>query len=228
MKNAGISAVVKYLVSGVVIVFFGLLAAEVPAGEFQFARLQYDGGGDWYNDPCKIPNLMEFYSRETGVEVVEEQAVVRADDEEIFDYPLVFITGHGNIDFSEEEVSSLRRYLKSGGFLYADDDYGMDEAFRREIDKVFPDRPLVELTPEHSLFSSYFEFDELPRIHEHFPEKPPQAFGIQVDGEWVVLYTYNTNIADGWASPEVHGNPPEVREAALRFGVNIITWVFGQ
>ncbi|MGM0381046.1 MAG: DUF4159 domain-containing protein [bacterium] len=210
------------------LVYSGFFAGSLPAAELQLARLQYDGGGDWYNDPSKIPNLMEFYGEETGNEVLKEQAVVRADDEEIFEYPLVFVTGHGNIDFSAGEIKNLRRYLKSGGFLYADDDYGMDEAFRREISRVFPDRPLIELSAEHPVFSAKFEFKQLPRIHEHYPDDPPRALGIKVDGEWVLLYTYNTNIADGWASPDVHDDPPEVRKTALKFGVNIINWVFSQ
>lgn len=200
----------------------------IHAESLSVARLQYDGGGDWYNNPDVIPNLLEFVHDETGIPVVEEQTVVRPTDDELFNHPILYVTGHGNISLSLEAVRSLRSYALSGGFIYVDDDYGMNEAARREIDKLFPDRPLQRLGPDHPLLSSYYQFDDVPRIHEHHPDESPAAYGIQVDGEWVLLYTYNTNISDGWASPEVHNDPPEVRRAALRMGVNIVDWVLSQ
>jgi len=188
-----------------------------------FARLQYDGGGDWYNDPEVLPNLAKFVNQHLEAGIPVDQAVVRASDPRLFDFPFVYLTGHGNIRFSETELRNLRNWMLRGGFLYADDDYGMDESFRREIKRVFPERELLEIDSRHPIFSSYFDFSAgLPKIHEHDGEAP-QAFAMFDDnGRMMMLYTYETNISDGWADPDTHGNPPYIRETALRFGLNII------
>ncbi len=189
------------------------------------ARLQYDGGGDWYNDPEVLPNLAKYANQILTTDFPRDQEIVKAVDTKLFDYPFLYLTGHGNIRFTDRELDNLREWMLRGGFLYADDDYGMNEAFRREIKRVFPERDLVELGPDFPLYNSFFNFSKLPKIHKH-DEKPPQAFGLFDDaGRLMLLYTYETNISDGWADPETHKDPPEIREQALRFGVNIIYYI---
>ena len=189
------------------------------------ARLKYQGGGDWYNDPSAIPNLCRFLKENTNVDVAEEEANVSVLEESLFSYPILFLTGHGRIAFSQEEAERLRKYLLYGGFLYADDDYGMDSFFRATMKQIFPERPTVELPFSHGIYHIHYRFDSgLPKIHEH-DNKPPQGFGIFDDaGRLMVFYTYETNISDGWADPEVHNDPQEKREAALRMGTNIVLW----
>lgn len=191
-----------------------------------FARLQYDGGGDWYNDPEVLSNLAKYANQTMAASFPVDQAVVKASDPKLYDYPFIYLTGHGNIRFTDREVENLRTWMLRGGFLYADDDYGMDESFRREIKRIFPERPLTELDPSFPLYTSFYDFSSgLPKIHKH-DEKPPQAFGIFDDnGRLMCLYTYETNISDGWADPETHHDPPEVRDTALKFGINILQFV---
>jgi hypothetical protein len=192
------------------------------------ARVQYDGGGDWYVGPSTLPNLLREIAARTGLPVAEQPVSLRLTDPRIWRHPFLFLTGHGNIRFSDEEVAILRRHLLTGGFLLADDCYGMDEYFRREIARVFPDGDLVELPHDHPVFNIHYNFPNgLPKIHEH-DGKPPQAFGIFHDGRLVVLYTYESDIHDGWEDPEVHDNPPELREAAFRMGVNIFLFALAQ
>ena len=192
------------------------------------ARIKYQGGGDWYNDPEILPNLCRELNRRTTVEANEEQAIVSVEDDALFSYPILFITGHGNIRFTEKEVSRLRTYLTHGGFLYVDDDYGLDEAFRREMGKVFPKGELAELPRDHPLYSAHYVFPNgLPKIHEH-DNKRPQGFGIFYEERLVVFYTYETNVSDGWADPETHEDPPATREQALRMGINIVVYALTQ
>lgn len=186
------------------------------------ARIKYQGGGDWYNDPEILPNLCRELNRRTTVEANEEQAIVSIEDDELFSYPILFMTGHGNIRFTEKEVERLRTYLVHGGFLYADDDYGMDEAFRREMERIFPHNDFVELPADHPIYHAHYDLPNgLPKIHEH-DGKRPQGFGIFYENRLVVFYTYEANISDGWTNSETHGDPPEKREQALRMGINII------
>ncbi|MDP2172545.1 MAG: DUF4159 domain-containing protein [Candidatus Cloacimonadaceae bacterium] len=191
-----------------------------------FARLQYDGGGDWYNDPEVLPNLARYVNSLLNTNFPIDQAVVKASDAKLFEYPFVYLTGHGNIRFTDREIENLRQWMLRGGFLYADDDYGMDQSFRREIKRIFPEYQLTELDPSFPLFTRFFDFSAgLPKIHKH-DEKPPQAYGIfDENGRLMTLYTYESNISDGWADYETHKNPPEVRETALRFGANIVYYV---
>ncbi|UCE19279.1 MAG: DUF4159 domain-containing protein [Gemmatimonadota bacterium] len=192
--------------------------------DFTIARLHYRGGGDWYNDPSSIHNLLRKIGERTNIAVQRHQAVVEIMDPELFAYPFLFMTGHGEIKFSEEEIQRLRLYLTHGGFLYADDDYGMDKAFRREMKRVFPDKELVELPSNHPIYHIDYDFPRgVPKIHEH-DAKAPQAFGIFHEGRLIVYYTYESNISDGWADPEVHNDPPEKREEAFRMGINIVTY----
>lgn len=194
-----------------------------------FARLQYDGGGDWYNDPEVLPNLAQFVNSTLNAGFPIDQNVVKADDAKLFNYPFLYLTGHGNIRWSERELKNLREWMLRGGFLYADDDYGMDESFRREIKRVFPEYELVELDASFPLYTCFFDFSAgLPKIHEH-DGKPPQAFGIfDENGRLMCFYTYETNISDGWADPSTHKDPPEIRETALRFGCNIIHYLISR
>jgi hypothetical protein len=201
------------------------LSQEPPPGSaFSIARLKYAGGGDWYNDPSAEVNLLTFIKQHTGVPVDVRYRFVDVMNEGFFSNPFMFMTGHGNISFSPAEVQRLRTYLENGGFLYADDDYGMDKAFRREMKKVFPDQELVELPFSYGLYHAPFDFPQgPPKTHEH-DGKPPQGFGLFHQGRLVVYYTYESNPSDGWADPEVHHDPEDKRQEALRFGTNLVIW----
>jgi len=191
---------------------------------FKIARLKYTGGGDWYNDPQEEVELLKFVRQQTLIDVDPVYEYVDIMSDKFFSYPFVFMTGHGNIAWSDEEVRRLRTYLENGGFLYADDDYGMDKSFRREIKKVFPEQDLVELPFSYGLYHCQFDFSHgVPKTHEH-DGKPPQGFGLFHNGRLVVYYTYESNPSDGWDPPDVHGDPPDKREEALRFGTNILVW----
>ncbi len=221
----------KYLFTLTVITFYlaiagGICSAEETEGPtpITIARLRYGGGGDWYNDPSIIPNLSIEVSRRTNIRIAEREAVVSAADAELFLYPFLFMTGHGNVRFTDEEVHRLRGYFEAGGFLYADDDYGMDESFRREMKRIFPEGELVELPLDFPVYHVPYDFPEgLPKIHKH-EGKPPQGFGIFLGGRLAVYYTYESNISDGWADPDVHGDSGEVREKAFKMGINIIVY----
>lgn len=202
----------------------GIAQGEKVSSALRIARLKYAGGGDWYNDPSAEVNLLTFIRQHEGIEVDPRYTAVEIGSEQLFAYPVAFLTGHGNIAFSDNEVRALRTYLENGGFLLADDDYGMDKAFRREMQKVFPDNPLVELPYSYGLYRTPFPFPAgPPKTHEH-DAKPPQGFGIFHNGRLVVYYTFESNPSDGWTDPEVHGDPPAKREEALRFGSNIVVW----
>ncbi len=191
-------------------------------GKFTIARLKYDGGGDWYSDPSSLPNLLKFIKENAPIDAYPEEIRVSIMDNDFFSYPYLYMTGHGNIKFSDEEVLGLRRYLQSGGFLHADDNYGMDKSFRREIKRVFPNNELIELPFNHPIFRIFYDFPEgLPKIHEH-DGKPAQGFGIFYKGRLIVFYTYECDLGDGWEDPEVHGDPEEKRQVALKMGTNII------
>jgi hypothetical protein len=194
------------------------------SSSFKIARLKYAGGGDWYNDPYEEVNLLTFVKQNTSIDVNPKYEFVEISSEDLFSYPFIFMTGHGNINFSDEEARRLRQYLESGGFLYADDDYGMDKAFRREIKKVFPDQQLAELPFSYGLYHCYFEFPNgVPKTHEH-NGKPPQGFGLFLKGRLVVYYTYESNPSDGWDDPSVHGDTEAKHQEALRFGTNLVVW----
>ncbi|MDZ7725498.1 MAG: DUF4159 domain-containing protein [candidate division KSB1 bacterium] len=187
-------------------------------------RLHYRGGGDWYNNPSIIPNLLEFIDKQTIIQTREDEVQLSIMDDRLFSYPVLFMTGHGRVVFSPEEVKHLRDYLTNGGFLYADDDYGMQEHFFREMHKVFPDRDFHKVPFSHQIFHFPFEFSNgLPKIHE-FDGGPPEAFGYFDQGRLIVFYTSNTNISDGWADPDVHNDPEAVRLQALQMGVNIMMY----
>jgi hypothetical protein len=215
--------------SFVLVIFFFTLSpvlAQSPGttSALKIGRVKYAGGGDWYNDPSGEVNLLRFVRDNTQTQVDPRYEFVDLKDDAFFAYPVLFLTGHGNISFSENEVSRLRTYLENGGFLYADDDYGMDKAFRREMKKVFPSQELVELPFNHGLYHVLYDFSAgPPKINEH-DGKPAQGFGLFYNKRLVVYYTYQSNPGDGWTDPEVHNTPEEKRLQALRFGTNLIVW----
>ncbi len=197
-------------------------AAEQAGSPVTMARVKYAGGGDWYNDPEILPNLLRHFGGRFGAAVDARDRYAAPSDPDLFRHPILFLTGHGNIAFTESDARALRDHLLAGGFLYADDDCGMDESFRREIAKVFPDRPLQPLPADHPFFTGPLPLPEgLPKIHEHEPG-PPRAFGIFIDGRLAVLYTFNSNISDGWADERTHRDPESVRRIALDCGANIL------
>lgn len=192
----------------------------------QVAVLKYGGGGDWYSNPTALPNLVRFCNEAISTSIDPDTETVDPGSVDLFSYPFVHMTGHGNVFFSPEEADNLRDYLLSGGFLHIDDNYGMDPYLRKELGKVFPNHELKELPGDHPIFNYAFSFPQgLPKIHEHDNARP-QAFGIFHQGRLVLLYTYESDLGDGWESPEVHNDPEEVRLKALRMGANIIKYAF--
>lgn len=210
-----------------ILLVFGWLVS-MAANAQEMALLKYSGGGDWYANPTALPNLARFCNEKIRTKLTVKNATVTAGERELFSYPFVHMTGHGNVVFSDAEIANLRAYLMAGGFLHIDDNYGMDQYVRREIKRLFPNHELVILGANHEIFQRPFVFASgLPKIHEH-DAKPPQAFGVVIEGRLALLYTYETDLSDGWEDPEVHNNPPEVREKALRMGANIVHYVFNQ
>lgn len=192
--------------------------------DFTIARLKYAGGGDWYSDPSSLSNLLEAINERTTIRAAPREENVEINDPKLFQYPYLYMTGHGKIRFSDEEIKILREYFAAGGFLHADDNYGMDSTFRSEIEKIFPDSPLIELPFDHGIYHSYYEFPNgLPKIHEH-DGQPPQGFGMFYDNRLIVFYTYECDLGDGWEDPDVHNDPPEKREDALKMGINIVIY----
>jgi hypothetical protein len=194
------------------------------APRMTIGRLHYDGGGDWYANPSSLPNLLQAIATRTTLRVDAREQVVRLTDPELWELPFLYVTGHGNVRLSAEEVAILRRYLEQGGFLLGDDNYGLDESFRREVARVFPDRPLVEVPVDHPVYRVPYAFPQgLPKIHEH-DGLPAQGFGVFVDGRLVLFYAYQSDLGDGWEDPDVHDDPDALREAALRMGVNLFVY----
>lgn len=216
----------------IVVVVSALLVSAWSWGseqsELTIAQLQYDGGGDWYANPSGVPNLLSFIGERTGLPVSTRAARVRLTDAGLRTYPYLYLTGHGNLAFSDAEARALREYLESGGFLHADDNYGLDESFRREMRKVWPEAELVEVPHDHPIYNVFYEFpDGLPKIHLH-DGKPAQGLGIFHRGRLVVYYSYESDLGDGWEDPEVHDNTAEARERALRMGLNLFLYALSQ
>jgi hypothetical protein len=195
------------------------------ACEFTIARLKYSGGGDWYANPSALPNLVSAVKKNTSIPTCDTIADISISDDFLFRHPFLYMTGHGNVSFSNAERIRLRNYLAGGGFLWADDNYGMDKSFRREMSALFPENPLVEIPASHPIFSSRYNLPGLPKIHEHDGEKA-RAFGIFLDSSLVVFYTYSSDIGDGMEDPHVHNDRRELHDAALQMGVNVISWFF--
>ncbi|MCF7805689.1 MAG: DUF4159 domain-containing protein [Candidatus Marinimicrobia bacterium] len=214
----------------ILLVFAGLLAFASPTTisaqpyDFSIARLQYDGGGDWYSDPSSIPNLINFLRENSAMKVNPDEVRLKPQDPELFLHPYLYMTGHGNIRFSETDVQRLRQYLTNGGFLHADDNYGMDESFRREMKKVFPEKEFVELPFDHPIYHIKYDFSNgPPKIHEH-DGKPAQGFGLFHNERLVVFYTYETDLGDGWEDTDVHDDTPEQHRKSLQMGTNIVLY----
>ena len=192
----------------------------------EIALLKYGGGGDWYANPTSLPNLVKFCNQNIGTKLKPKPPTVEVGSPDLFSYPFVHATGHGNVVFTDAEITNLRNYMLGGGFVHFDDNYGMDQYIRKEIKKVFPNNDLVEIPASHPIFQKPYSFPAgLPKIHEH-DGKRPQAFGIFIDNRLVFLYTYECDLGDGWEDPEVHNDPKEVREKALKMGANIINYIF--
>lgn len=209
-------------------VFVSLPAFSSPAGApascFPLARLKYGGGGDWYAGPSMLPNLGARLKADLGMDVCPGERVVDPLSADLSRAPVLFLTGHGRVSFTPEERVALRAFLSRGGLLFADDNYGLADSFRAEMDTLFPGRPLRPLPVSHPVFRSHHRFPAgLPKIHEH-DGKPPAAYGIELDGRLVVLFTQESDLGNGWEDPAVHGVPPSLREAALRMGVNVYAW----
>ena len=196
-----------------------------PGNGFTVAQLRYGGGGDWYADETSIQNLLAALKERTGIQVAaEERVVVSATEERLFNHPFLFLTGHGNIKFTPVEVERLRAYLLGGGFLWADDDYGMDASFRREMRRILPEDSLVELPFDHEVYRSFYKLEGgIPKIHEH-DNQPPRALGVYHDGRLVCFYSYETDIGDGIEAEEMHHDPPEKREEAVKMAINIVMY----
>jgi len=211
----------------VTLVFAGGIAwsdAAPLAPRLTIARLQYEGGGDWYANPSSIPNLLAAIAERTTLAVERTEARTTLLDERLWDFPFLHVTGHGNIRFSDAEVARLREYLQRGGFLHVDDNYGLDSSFRREIARVFPDRALVDVPLSHPIYHLVYDFPRgIPKIHEH-DGKPARGFGIFLGDRLAVYYSYESDLGNGWEDPQVHKDSPELHEQALRMGVNLFTY----
>ncbi|GEP51791.1 hypothetical protein FNO01nite_24630 [Flavobacterium noncentrifugens] len=192
----------------------------------EIALLKYGGGGDWYANPTSLPNLIKFCNQNINTKIKAKPATVEPGSPDLFSYPFVHMTGHGNVVFNDNDVINLRNYVTSGGFLHIDDNYGMDQYIRKEIKKIFPNNDLVEIPANHPIFQKPYSFPAgIPKIHEH-DGKRPQAFGIFIEGRLVLLYTYETDLGDGWEDPEVNNDPLEIRQKALKMGANIMSYIF--
>jgi hypothetical protein len=206
-----------------------LLVTNIILGqEFSIARVNYGGGGDWYCDPSSIPNILNYLTKNTSIKADHNEYRIKLTTKELRGHPYLYMTGHGNIRFTNEEIIQLREYLMGGGFLHTDDNYGLNTSFRREMKRVFPDRDFVELPHDHAVFHSFFDMPNgLPKIHEH-DGKPPQLFALYNEDRIMVIYSYESDLGDGWEDEEVHNDPSELRVAALQMGVNIIYFALTQ
>lgn len=212
-----------------------LMSGLVPPSHAQdqhsveIARVKYGGGGDWYSDEQSLTELLKFVRQQTLIDVAPKEEVVELTSDKLFSYPYLYLTGHGNVHFTQEEAQRLRRYLEGGGFLHIDDNYGLDKHIRREMKKVFPEQEFVELPFDHPIYHTQFEFSNgLPKVHEH-DGKPPQGFGmLSSNGRLMVFYSYESDLGDGWEPPSVHENPGQLRQKALQMGANILAYAMMQ
>jgi hypothetical protein len=215
----------SYTLAALFILSIGTISAQQADDvSITIGRLKYGGGGDWYQDQSALPNLIDYLNKVAPVKGVFTGKYVEPGSKDLFEYPILWMTGHGNVKFTEDELQRLRLYLTSGGFLWADDCYGMDKSFRREMKRLFPDNELVELPFNHPIYHCFYDFPNgPPKIHEH-DGLPAQGLGIFYQGRLVVFYTYQTDIGDGMEDITVHNDPPEKHEAALKFGTNVIIY----
>ena len=210
--------------AAILILLLGATMAQ--AQPVRIALLKYNGGGDWYANPTSLPNLIEYCNKNIGTNINPDPATVDVGSADLFNYPLVHLTGHGNIVFSESDVLNLRHYLEAGGFLHIDNNYGIEQYVRREMKKVLPDQEFVELPFSHAIYHTVYQFDNgLPKIHEH-DNQPPQGFGLFVNGRLVCFFSHECDLGDGWEDPSVHNDPMEKHIEALQMGANIVSFVF--
>ena len=208
------------------LIFFFFWSLCLTAYAQEVAILKYNGGGDWYANPTAIPNLIAFTNTSLQTRISKNPKTVAVGSEALFSYPMVFMTGHGNVTFSETEAENLKNYLISGGFLHISDNYGLDTYLRKALKKVFPALELIEIPSNHALYNQTYKFPNgIPKIHEH-DQKSPQGFGLFFEGRLMVFYDYETDLSDGWEDAEIHNNPKEIREKALKMGSNIIEYAF--
>jgi hypothetical protein len=208
----------------IVVCLFSSSYAQKPT--YRLAKLKYNGGGDWYANKTSLPNLIRFCNQNLRMNIAPEEEIVEAGNPEIFSYPFVHLTGHGNIIFSDAEANNLRKYLIAGGFLHIDDNYGLDKFIRREMKKVFPELDFIELPFSHPIYHQRFDFPNgLPKIHEH-DGKPAQGFGLIYEGRLVCFYSYECDLGNGWEDASVHNDPEHIREQAFKMGANILTYCF--
>ena len=206
--------------------FILLLSTSAYSQSYQIALLKYQGGGDWYANPTSLPNLIAFCNKNLGTNINPNPATVEVGSPDLFNYPFLHMTGHGNVVFNQHDADNLRAYLLSGGFIHIDDNYGMDPFIRSELKKVFPELELVELPFSHPIYHQFYNFPQgLPKIHEH-DNKAPQGFGLIYKGRLILFYSYECDLGDGWEDPEVHKDSEEVRLKALQMGANLISYVF--
>ena len=214
----------SFIITAVILLLTNIILGQ----EFSIARVNYGGGGDWYCDPSSIPNILSYLTKNTSIEAAHDEYRIKLTTKEMRGHPYLYMTGHGNIRFTDEEIIDLREYLLGGGFLHTDDNYGLNTSFRREMKRVVPDRDFVELPHNHAVFHSYFDMPNgLPKIHEH-DGKPPQLFALYNEDRIMVIYSFESDLGDGWEDEEVHNDPPELRTAALQMGVNIIYFALTQ
>jgi hypothetical protein len=225
--------VVSTLAAAIIALSTAFALAQMPTGDpaeesgVRIARVKYGGGGDWYSDPSSLPNWLAEFQARTGIPTQPEEKVVSLTDENLRAYPFLYMTGHGTVRLTPAELSALRRHLEAGGFLYADDNYGMDASFRAMVRELFPEERLEELPSSHPIYHSFYDLPGLPKIHKH-DGKPPQGLGITIDGRLVLFYSYESDIGDGLEDPSVHGDPPEKRELAAKMAVNILMYAIMQ
>ncbi len=219
-KNKHIKPILLAIIIGI--------TTSVSAQHFQIALLKYRGGGDWYSNPTSLPNLVKFCNLNIGTSISTDVATIDVCSDDIFNFPFIHLTGHGNVIFDDDDAKNLRKYLLAGGFLHIDDNYGLDKYIKPQMKKVFPELDFVELPFSHSIYHQKYDFNNgLPKIHEH-DNKPPQGFGLIYEGILICFYTYECDLGDGWEDQEVHKDSDETRLKALKMGANIIQYVFTQ
>ena len=208
--------------------FFIISTCILAQHSYELAVLKYSGGGDWYSNPSALKNLSSFCNKNLNMNIGEDYDIIEPNSPNLFNYPFIYMTGHGNVLFNKSEIANLRRYLKGGGFLHIDDNYGMDEYIRTEMKKVFPELNFVELPHDHEIYNNVYPFKNgLPKIHEH-DNQPPQGFALIYNNRIICFYSYESDLGDGWEDPSVHGDPDYIRMKALKMGANILCYSMNQ
>lgn len=222
MASRMVTTIVRFLT---IILFFSCTVV-IAQSNLKIAKLKYNGGGDWYANKTALPNLISFCNQQLGMSLNPDEDIVEVGSRDLFLYPYIYLTGHGNVTFSTDEAANLRKYLEAGGFLHVDDNYGMDKFVRLELKKVFPELELVDIPFDHPIYHQKFNFPNgIPKIHEH-DGKPPQGLGLFYKGKLVVFYSYETDLGNGWEDPRIHNDPEEKRQQALKMGANLISYAF--